>query len=91
MNERDFAYWLQGFFELTNTETLSAEQVRVVKEHLALVFDKVTKETVPSQTPYTIKTIPPLLIEYPLYREQVDLTPKITCAAPVNVKPFITC
>lgn len=40
MTSRDFAFWLQGFFEITGTEslTLSAEQVAMVKKHLALVF-----------------------------------------------------
>jgi hypothetical protein len=39
MTPRDFAYWLQGFFELADRDQLSAEQVQVIKEHLALVFD----------------------------------------------------
>ncbi|HUW47256.1 MAG TPA: hypothetical protein VMW36_00745 [Patescibacteria group bacterium] len=42
MNERDFCYWLKGFTELTNSESLSDEQWAVVKDHLKLVFDKLT-------------------------------------------------
>lgn len=42
MNERDFAYWLQGFFELTDTDNLTKEQVAVIKQHLNLVFKKET-------------------------------------------------
>ena len=42
MNERDFAYWLQGFFEMTESETLTKEQVGMIKEHLELVFEKKT-------------------------------------------------
>ena len=38
MESRDFAFWLQGFFELTNSESLTPEQVRQIKTHLALVF-----------------------------------------------------
>lgn len=40
MTSRDFAYWLQGFFEISGTDalTLSAEQVSMVKKHLNLVF-----------------------------------------------------
>lgn len=40
MTSRDFAFWLQGFFEITGTEaiTMNAEQVAMVKRHLALVF-----------------------------------------------------
>ncbi len=42
MTSRDFVYWLQGFFEITEaggkTEGLSPEQVSVIKRHLNLVF-----------------------------------------------------
>ena len=46
MNEREFCYWLQGFFELGGQDVvdLSAEQVQIVKDHLALVFKKVTPD-----------------------------------------------
>lgn len=40
MTSRDFAFWLQGFFEITGADslTMNAEQVAMVKKHLALVF-----------------------------------------------------
>jgi hypothetical protein len=39
MKATDFAFWLQGYFELAGDgATLSAEQVECVKKHLALVF-----------------------------------------------------
>ena len=38
MTSRDFCYWLQGFFELTETGPLSLVQCAVIKNHLALVF-----------------------------------------------------
>lgn len=40
MTSRDFTFWLQGFFELRGdtNEGLSAQQVKIVKEHLGLVF-----------------------------------------------------
>lgn len=39
-----FAYWLQGFFEISNKkgQELSAQQVQIIKDHLALVFKKET-------------------------------------------------
>ena len=43
-NERDFCYWLQGFFELTNNNELSEQQIQMIKNHLALVFNKVTPD-----------------------------------------------
>lgn len=39
MQHRDFVYWLQGYFELTPDGPLTAEQAKVIKEHLALVFE----------------------------------------------------
>jgi len=40
MKSRDFCYWLQGFFEISNTkiEELNEEQLSMIKEHLKLVF-----------------------------------------------------
>lgn len=44
MQARDFVYWLQGFFELSEKAsgegemTLNAAQVRAIKQHLAMVF-----------------------------------------------------
>lgn len=38
MQSRDFVFWLQGFFEISNPTNLSEEQVGMIKNHLALVF-----------------------------------------------------
>lgn len=38
MTSRDFAYWLQGLFELKNPKALNAKQTEQIKLHLALVF-----------------------------------------------------
>ena len=38
MKSRDFAYWLQGLFELGNPKALDERQTDLVKRHLALVF-----------------------------------------------------
>ena len=41
MDALQFAYWLQGFAEL-NEQPPSAEQWQSIRDHLALVFRKVT-------------------------------------------------
>lgn len=41
MTPIEFAYWLQGFFELSEAESLSEKQVKVIKNHLGLVFHHV--------------------------------------------------
>lgn len=38
MTSRDFAYWLQGFFEMSEVVDISKEQTQVIKSHLNLVF-----------------------------------------------------
>jgi hypothetical protein len=47
MTSMEFCYWLQGFFELSDGDAripddLTGEQVTAIREHLALVFEKVT-------------------------------------------------
>lgn len=53
MTSRDFAYWLQGFFEISKANILTEEQLKIVKNHLNLVFhhelDKNYKEPVKAQ------------------------------------------
>lgn len=41
MDATQFAYWLQGFVELNGGQP-TPEQWQSIKEHLALVFTKVT-------------------------------------------------
>jgi hypothetical protein len=38
MTSRDFAYWLQGFFEITGTNKIDEGQAEIIKNHLNLVF-----------------------------------------------------
>ena len=42
LDPRAFAYWLQGFFEISDAKELNEKQVAVIKEHLELIFRKVT-------------------------------------------------
>lgn len=44
MTERDFCLWLNGFVELTDIEQPSVAQWKMIKEHLGLVFNKVTQK-----------------------------------------------
>ncbi len=38
MTSKEFAYWLQGFFELTDAKAITEHQVSLIKKHLNLVF-----------------------------------------------------
>ena len=42
MDPISFTYWLQGFFEISDAKKLDEKQVQVIKDHLNLVFNKVT-------------------------------------------------
>lgn len=38
MTSRDFAYWLQGYFEISNPKEIKETEVEMIKKHLNLVF-----------------------------------------------------
>lgn len=45
MTPENFVYWLQGHLELNEKGGLTAQQVKVIREHVALVLTKVTPKT----------------------------------------------
>ena len=38
MRSTEFCYFLQGFFEISDSNTLTEKQVEIIKNHLNLVF-----------------------------------------------------
>ena len=42
MTPKDFCYWLQGYFEIAKPVVISKEVTKTIREHLGLVFTKVT-------------------------------------------------
>lgn len=42
MNYEQFAWWLHGLLEIGNPTTLDERQVQIIKDHLNLMFNKVT-------------------------------------------------
>lgn len=88
MNAEKFAYWLQGFVELCPTTVPSEAQWSAIKDHLQLVFLKVTPTYTPNPLlplgPPTLKPSTP--IYPPMYRtselrpgDMPMYEPKITC------------
>jgi len=43
MTPQNFCYWLQEYIEMHNPETIGVQETKMIKEHLALVFNKVTE------------------------------------------------
>jgi len=77
MDTNSFAWWLHGFFEISESNTLSEKQVQVIKDHLDLCFSKVTpdrSEKPPFQT-YCSKvesTVSPTKTAYEALAAQVS-------------------
>ena len=44
MNYEQFAIWLHGFLEISDTETINEQQTQIIKDHLALLFEKKTPD-----------------------------------------------
>lgn len=38
MTSRDFVYWLQGYFEISEPKEINEKETNMIKKHLALVF-----------------------------------------------------
>jgi hypothetical protein len=58
MSEQQFAYWLQGFAELTGDTPPTAAQWKSIREHLELVFTKVTPKVTIQRAPVDLKDSP---------------------------------
>ena len=38
----NFVYWLQGFLEIQDPKNINEEQVKIIKDHISLVLNKIT-------------------------------------------------
>ena len=44
MTAEQFVYWLQGYMEINDPQTISKTETQIIKDHLKLVFDKQTPD-----------------------------------------------
>lgn len=67
MQSRDFCFWLQGFFELSdNTAPITAHQAALISRHLDLVFaheGQALLREQPAKTPEPLPT--PVPVRHP--------------------------
>lgn len=56
MTAEQFTYWLQGFMEINDPETLNKRETQIIKDHLALVFQKETPTRVEIPIDFPNKT-----------------------------------
>lgn len=71
MTPENFTYWLQGFFEISDAKELDETQVQIIKDHLNLVFNKVTPNRKPELSFEEGNTSIPF---------EFDLMPKTYCS-----------
>lgn len=66
MSSLEFCYWLQGYFEIRREEVgLSDKQIEIIKDHLQLIFNKVTpNRNVPNYYPSIGSVITPTSLQY---------------------------
>ena len=72
MSPENFAYWLNGFFEISGSKALTEEQVQVLKDHLKLVLTK--------KTPNITITQSPLIDVIPCTSPNIDLSKGPVCS-----------
>jgi len=65
MTAEQFTFWLQGFMEINDPETLGVRETRIIKDQLKLVFDKKTPDrsnvTEPTGVPNTTQPTQPYI------------------------------
>ena len=96
MEKDNFIFWLQGFFELSEAKELTEKQVQIIKDHLKLVFEKVTPDR---STDNQLKIDPkifqpgyvPWLDPYKQYRDPDFGKMEITCDVKHQQPTCFTC
>lgn len=82
MTAEQFTYWLQGYAEL-NDAPPTAEQWQTIRDHLALVFNKVTPPRWPDQPAYRWPQSPTVA--------PPNTRPTVTCSLPGHTSALTTC
>ena len=90
MSPETFTYWLQGFVEIANTDTISEKQWQIIKDHLKLVFDKKTPDRTQEELEYIAKVISPSTPLPTDYKKLSDLIGKEVDWGKIGY-PTITC
>ena len=77
MTPEDFTYWLQGFSEMSDADSISDKQWSIIKDHLNMVFAKQAPEHqyhrgTPYRKDYLDTDEPYFLQEVPSYNYPVS-------------------
>lgn len=87
MNYEQFAIWLHGFLEISNAEEINKEQTQIIKDHLALLFEKKTPDRSKKKDDDGIDRLRKLAEEWEKRRPKDTEYPKYPPFAPMPTYP----
>lgn len=87
MNYEQFAIWLHGFLEISNVEEINKEQTQIIKDHLALLFDKKTPDRSKKKDD-TVDRLKKLAEEWEKRQPKDKEYPKYPPCAPVPIPTY---
>jgi hypothetical protein len=92
MTAEQFTYWLQGFMEIANPAQLGEKEIQIIKDHLALVFDKQTpqREPFPFGTPQVVPYTPSYTPPYEPGKPYWEIDPNRVYCSPTEFTTFTT-
>lgn len=88
MNYEQFAIWLHGFLEISNAETINKEQTQIIKDHLALLFEKKTPIRKEKKEEDTLEHFKKLAEEWEKRRPKDTEYPKYPPYAPMPMPTY---
>jgi len=94
MNSTQFTYWLKGFFEISDSKELTDKQVQIIKDHLNLVFTKVTPyRSMPSISPGNTTSDVNIEPGNPIYKSIFESLPNngVVCSSSEELPPTSYC
>ena len=87
MNYEQFAIWLHGFLEISNAETINKQQTQIIKDHLALLFEKKTPDRKEKKEDDSLEHLKKLAVEIEKRRAKDAEYPKYPPYAPMPTYP----
>ncbi len=79
MTAEQFTYWLQGFMETADPKSIDEKQTQIIKDHLKLVFTKVTPDYTYTPIPKDFGTIKDYNPVQPYHYDWVTNPNQILC------------
>lgn len=88
MNYEQFAIWLHGFLEISNAEEINKEQTQIIRDHLALLFEKKTPDRSNKKEDNSLEHLKKLAEEWEKRRPKDTEYPKYPPFAPMPMPTY---